>query len=110
MRAQAAVTRAQPKDGSLETIQVIIIKPATLTASDMLMHHVLILLTLTFIQDHSDLNHEKNKCFIISEHIQAMTIKFAAKIVRLKAYMTIARPMTLISIQGHKCVSNLITF
>ena len=37
-------------------------------------------------------------------------IKFAVKIVRLKFYMTIASPMTLTFIQGHKCVSNVTTF
>ena len=39
-----------------------------------------------------------------------MPIGFAMKIVRLKVYMTIANPMTLTFIQGHKCVSNLTTF
>ena len=39
-----------------------------------------------------------------------MPIKFAVKIVRLKVYMTMASPMTLTIIQGHKCVSNLTTF
>ena len=38
-----------------------------LTASDMRMHHVLIILTLTFIQGYTDLNHENNKCSIISD-------------------------------------------
>ena len=56
------------------------------------------------------LNHENNECSIISETIQAMPITFAVNIVRLKVYMTIASPMTLIFIQGHKCVSNLTTF
>ena len=45
--------------------------------------------------------------FIISVTVQAMAIKFAVKIVRLKVYMTIASPMTVTFIQGHKCVSNL---
>ena len=30
------------------------------TASDMRMHHVLIILTMTVIQGHTDLNHENN--------------------------------------------------
>ena len=71
----------------------------------MRMHHVLIILTLTFIQDHTDLSHEKSKCLIISETIQAMPITFAVKIGRLKAYMTIASSMTLTFI--HKCISNV---
>ena len=62
--------------------------------------YVLIILTLTFIQSHTDLNYENKKCLIISE------IKLAVKIVPLKVYMTIASAMTLASIQGHKCISN----
>ena len=43
---------------SPETVKVIIIKHGTVTASDMLMHHMSFILTLTFIQGHTDLNHE----------------------------------------------------
>ena len=57
---------------SAETIEVVIIKLSTVTASDMLKHHVLSILALTFIQGHTDMNHENNKCLIISETIQAM--------------------------------------
>ena len=39
-----------------------------------------------------------------------MTTKFAVKIVGLRVYMTIASPMTLASIEGHRCASNLGTF
>ena len=46
----------------------------------MKMHHVLIILTLTFIQGHTDLNHENNKYLIISETVRAMPIKFSVKI------------------------------
>ena len=75
------------------------------------MHHVLITLTLTFIQGHTDLNRENNNCSIMSEKVfQAICFKFSVKIVRQKVYMTIANPMTLTFIQGHKCVSNLTTF
>ena len=56
---------------SSETIEVIIIKLGTVTALTMVMHHVLIILTLTFIQGHTDLNHENNKCSIISETDQS---------------------------------------
>ena len=42
--------------------EVNIIKLGTTTASDMVMYHVLIILTLAFIQGHTDLNHENNKC------------------------------------------------
>ena len=92
-----------------ETVEVDIVKLGMVTASDMRMHHVLITLTLTFIQGHTDLNHKSTTCLIISETVQAMPIKFAVKIVRLKVYMAIASPMTLKFIQGHKCVSNLST-
>ena len=50
---------------SSETIRVIIIKLDTVTASDTSMHRVLIILTLTFIQGHTDINHENNTCLII---------------------------------------------
>ena len=69
---------------SSETVEVIIIKLDTVTASDMLMHHVLIILILTFTQGHTYLNHENNKCSIISETVQATTITFDVKVVRLK--------------------------
>ena len=64
-----------------ETI-VIIIKLDKVPASDMRMHRVLIILTLTIIQGHTHLTHENNKCSIISETVQAIPIKFAVKIVR----------------------------
>ena len=69
---------------SSETVEIIIVKHGVVTASDMGMHHILIILTLTFIQGHTYLNHESNNCLIISETIQAMRIKLAVKIVRLK--------------------------
>ena len=51
---------------SLEIIKAIIIKLGTETASDIMrMHHMLIILTLTSIQGHTDLNHENNKYSII---------------------------------------------
>ena len=87
---------------SSETIEVIIIKLGTVTASDMLMHLMLILLTLTFIQGHTDLNHESNKCPIISETIQAIPNKFAVKIVRLKIYIIFSQSDDLA--QGHNFI------
>ena len=71
------------------------------------MHRMLIILTLTFIEGHTYLNHEHNKCLNILETIQAMPIEFAVKVVRLKVHMAIVSPMTLTFIQGHKFVSNL---
>ena len=65
-----------------EPVKVIFIKFGTVTASDRIMHHVLIILTLTVMQGHTDLNHEnniKNKCSIISEPVQAIPIAFAVK-------------------------------
>ena len=55
------------------------------------MHNVLIMLALTFIQGHTDLNHEHNKCSIISETVQAMPIAFDVKIVRLKVYTIVSQ-------------------
>ena len=47
----------------------------------MRMHLMLIILTLTFIPDHTYLNHLKNKCLIISETAQAnLPIMFAVNI------------------------------
>ena len=71
---------------SLDTIKVIIIKLGMVTAWDMRMHQVLIILTLTFIQGHTDLIVSYTKCSIISETFEAMPIKFALKIIRLKVY------------------------
>ena len=39
-------------------IEALIIKLGMVTASNMVMHHVLTILTLTFIEGHTDLNHE----------------------------------------------------
>ena len=72
-----------PASDSSETIEGIIIKLGTVTASDMIMHRDLIIVTLTLIQGHTNLNLENNECLIISETIPAMPIKFAVKIVRL---------------------------
>ena len=64
-----------------QTIDEIAITIDTVTASVTRMHHVLIMLTLTFIQGHTDLKHENNKCSISSETVQAVPIKFAVQIV-----------------------------
>ena len=61
---------------SSETSKVIIIKFGTVIASDTSMHHVLIILTWTFIQGHTYINYENNQCWIISETVQAIPIKF----------------------------------
>ena len=91
---------------SSETVQVIIIQFGTVTASDIIMHHVLIILTLTFVQGHTDLNNE-NKCLIISETVQTMPIKFAVKIVRLKVYMIFSQSDDIAVHSRWHCVSNL---
>ena len=56
---------------SSKIITVIIVKLGNVTVSDMRMHQVLIILTLTFTQGHTDQNNKNNKCLIISETIQA---------------------------------------
>ena len=71
---------------SSEIIEIIIIKLGMVIASDMIMHYVLTILTLTFIQGHTDLNDENNKYLIISKTVHAIPIKFAVKIVCLKVY------------------------
>ena len=77
-----------------------------LTVSDMIMHHVLIILLLTFIYSRTDLNHENDKCLIISETIPAVPTKFVVKIVLLKVYITIASPMSPTKGLDYHCQSN----
>ena len=55
-------------------------------------------------------SHQHKKCLIISETVQAIPITFAVTIVRLKVNMTFASLITLTFFQGHKYVSNLVTF
>ena len=57
VRARVCVLVAS--DYSSETVEVIIDKLGTLAAWDMGMHHVLIVLTLTFIQGDINLKHIK---------------------------------------------------
>ena len=52
-----------------ETVEVIIVKHGTVTASDMGMHHVFIKLALTYIQGHTDRNHENSQSLIISKSV-----------------------------------------
>ena len=90
-----------------EIIEVIIVKCGTVTASDMVMHHVLIILTSTFIQGHIDVTHDNNKCSIVSSTVQAIPIRFAVTIVRPKVYIIFSCLTTLLFTQGHNCVSIL---
>ena len=57
---------------STETIKVTVIKLGTVIASYTRMHHVLIILNLTFIHGHTD---SYTKCSNVSESFQAMAIK-----------------------------------
>ena len=57
------------------------------TASEMIVHHVLIILTLTVFQGHTVLNHENKTRSNILETVQAMPIRFVLKIVRLQVYI-----------------------
>ena len=71
---------------------------------------MLIILTLTFIQGHRDLNHDYNKRFdyFRNNWSSAHAVTFE---VQLKVYiMTIACPMTILFTQGHNCVSNFTLF
>ena len=65
-----------------ETSEAIAIKYDTVTASVM-MHHVLIILNLTFIQGHTDLIIDIQ---LFQKTVWAMSIKFSVKIVWLKVY------------------------
>ena len=58
---------------SSETVEVIIVKLGTVTASDMSMHHVLIILTLTFVQGHADRNHEIIKVWLFHKLFKQCT-------------------------------------
>ena len=89
-----------------ETSETIALIFDTVIATVMIMHRVF--MAFTFTQGHTDLNHENNKCSIIPETAQAIPIKFAVKIIRLKADMTFASPMTLTFTQSHNCASNVI--
>ena len=79
------------------------------TASDVVMHHMLIILTMTFIQGHTDLNHENNKCSIISETVQAIPIEFAVRIVRLKVYIIFFAVFLQLHLKLDKCLACTIT-
>ena len=93
---------------SSETVEVIIINLGMVTVLDMVMHPVLIILTLTFIHGHTGLNHENNKCSIISKTVQAILTRFAVKIVRLKVDISFSQSDDLaVHSQNHNCVSNL---
>ena len=82
----------------------IMVKLGTVTALVMRMHHIL---TLTFKVTQVEIMKETH---VYVRNYSAVPIKFAGKIVRLNAYITIASPMTLTFIQGRKCISNLTTF
>ena len=72
---------------SSETVEVSI-KLGMVPASDMIMHHVSLILTLTVIPGHTRVNHENNKYWIISETVKAIPIKCA---VRVKVYIIFAQ-------------------
>ena len=90
----------------------IVIKFDMVTASVTGMHHVLIILTLTFTQGHTG---HTLTCSIISKSFQAIPIKFSVKIVRQKVYTIFSLSddldLTLtVTHQGHNCVSKLTVF
>ena len=73
------------------------------------LHRVLNILTLTYIQCHTDLYHENNKCQIISETVQAMHTKLYVKRVRPQVYNILSQSddLALSSIKLTTAVSNL---
>ena len=74
-----------PRKRFLKTIEGNNIKLGMVTTSDMRMYHVLIALTLTFMQAHTGFKHENNRFSIISKidisNVQAIPNTFAVKIV-----------------------------
>ena len=82
---------------------------ATWTAADMRMHHLVIILTLTFIQGHTDHNHENNKCSIISE-TASNAYQVYCEDCLTKGLQSFFSLMTLLFTQGHNCVSDLSNF
>ena len=66
--------RRQPylSESSQSDITIILDTVTVVSVSVMRMHRVLIVMTLTFIQGHTELNHENKKCSIyFSETVQA---------------------------------------
>ena len=57
---------------SSETIEVMITKRDTETASDIRLHGVFIILTTAFIQGHTSPNYGNDTCSITLETVQAM--------------------------------------
>ena len=93
---------------SSETIEVVIVKLGTVTASGMLMHQLYwswpsFKVTQILIMKIINVDYFRN---LWSNGHQFLCVK----IVRLKVYMIVASPMTLTFIQARKCVSNLTTF
>ena len=84
-----------------KTVEVIIIKLGAVTASDNYENAS----RVTYIDldlHSSSLNHEYNKCSVISKTVQTMPIKFAVKRVRLKRYISsFLSPMILIFTSLH---------
>ena len=77
--ARTYVCVSVPRKRFEETLEVIIIKHGTVTASGMGMHLMFIIVTLAFFQGHTYLNHDNDKCSIISETVQAIPIKFGCE-------------------------------
>ena len=73
------------------TIAVIIIKLGTVTASDMKKHHVLIILILTSIQGHTDLNHENNNVRLFQKLDKGREIRCWLKAARQRAVASLRR-------------------
>ena len=71
---------------SSETVEVFIIKLGMVTASDMVMHQVLIILTLVSFKVTQIIIMKINVRLFI-QTVQAIPIKFAVKIVQVKVYI-----------------------
>ena len=92
--------------------KVMIVKLGKVTASDIRMHRVLISLTLTFTQGHTDQNLDNNKCSIISETIQRNPQQVCSNAGPVKSQYDHCQFVDLaLHLRSQlKCVSNVTTF
>ena len=88
------------------TVEITIVKLGTVTASYVRMHHVLIILTLTFIQGHTYLSHVMKMINVYFKNYSSNDHHVRCEDSPTKGLIvTTASPMTLTFIQDHKCAS-----
>ena len=92
-----------------DTSEAIAVTFDTVAASVMRLHRVLIILTLTFIQGHTDSNHENNKCDYFRKCSSSNPHQVCCEDRPTKGLHDQCQSDDL-DLQGHKCVSNWSTF